>query len=126
MARQAMSGYAFGYSPNTDNYLIVNVSKRHIRDRLVQCHLYSSNEGKWIHRSVNDQRIRNLGSNAVMYRRKAFWINWVGRQFSRANDIVTFELDDFRLQKTRIKREGMGHFQCLAISGDFLSLIGDY
>ncbi|MED6216812.1 hypothetical protein PIB30_011403 [Stylosanthes scabra] len=118
LARQTISAYAFGYTPNTDDYAIVHVFKRHIRDRQCLCHVYSSSTMEWSYRYVIAEHFKNLGSNSMMYKRNALWVNWVGRQFIRANDIVMFDVDQYKLQKTKIKREDREHFQCLAICGD--------
>ncbi|MED6172335.1 hypothetical protein PIB30_049122 [Stylosanthes scabra] len=122
--RQAMSGYAFGYTVGTYKYFIVHVSKRHIKDRFVHCNVFSSTEDKWKHGYMEDGGLRNLSSNSVFHEGKAFWINWIGRFFTIASDMAVFDVERFEIHKIKITRSQNQHFQNLAVTEDKLLLLG--
>ncbi|XLS70450.1 hypothetical protein HN51_027315 [Arachis hypogaea] len=128
LLRQAVIGYAFGFTPRTNQYFIVHVSKRHIRDRFLHCNVYDSAYGEWRHGYIKDQRLKNLGDSSAVYRGKAFWINWVGRQSNIASDIVIFDVVTFEIQKIKIShspnQDRKLYFQSITVFQDKLCLMG--
>ncbi|XP_020964815.1 uncharacterized protein LOC110265823 [Arachis ipaensis] len=128
LCRQAMIGYAFGFTPRTDKYFIVHVSKRNIRDRFLHCNVYDSAYGEWRHGYIKDQRLKNLGGSSVVHRGKAFWNNWVGRQSSIASDTVIFDVVTFKIQKIKIidspNQAQKPYFQSVTVFQDTLCLMG--
>ncbi|MED6172334.1 hypothetical protein PIB30_049121 [Stylosanthes scabra] len=88
LCRQAMSGYAFGYKKDIDNYYVANLSKCHIKDSFVHCNIFSSAEGEWKRSYIKDARIKVLSSSSVIHQEKAIWINMAGRHSTTGDDIV--------------------------------------
>ncbi|MED6172336.1 hypothetical protein PIB30_049123 [Stylosanthes scabra] len=74
----AIFGYAFGYTPNTDQYYVVH---------------------------VGDILVHKLGYHNVVHAGKAWWIDWVGPEFVEAKSIISFDLQSFEFKKTKIPKK---------------------
>ncbi|RYR25945.1 hypothetical protein HN51_047657 [Arachis hypogaea] len=43
--KQAVIGYAFGYRAGTENYYVVHISKRYLKNRFLHCNVFNSADG---------------------------------------------------------------------------------
>ncbi|MED6142785.1 hypothetical protein PIB30_000344 [Stylosanthes scabra] len=119
-----MSGYAFGYKKDTDNYYVANLSKCHIKDSFVHCNIFSSAEGEWKRGYIKDAGIKVLSSSSVIHQEKAIWINMAGRHSTTGDDIVVLELEKMEIQAFKITSAPNQYFQNLVLNGSNLLLVG--
>ncbi|MED6180860.1 hypothetical protein PIB30_013943 [Stylosanthes scabra] len=122
--RQAVSGYAFGYTTRTDKYHVVHVSKRHIKDKFVHCNVFNSSLGEWKHGYISDGGLQNLSQSSIFHEGMALWINWGGQNANHASDIVVFDVELFEIKKIRIIRGQYQHFQNLILYEGNIYLVG--
>ncbi|XLR36055.1 hypothetical protein HN51_045397 [Arachis hypogaea] len=122
--KQAVIGYTFGYRAGAENYYVVHISKRHLRNRFLHCNIFNSADGFWKHKYINDLRLSHLGASSVFHLGKALWVNWGGRDATVATHVVVLDAVTFRLSKIRINRSSIQHVQAMRVLHGIPHLIG--
>ncbi|RYR50414.1 hypothetical protein Ahy_A07g037017 [Arachis hypogaea] len=122
--KQAVIGYAFGYRARTENYYVVHISKRHLKNRFLHYNVFNSANRCWKHEYINDQCSTHLGASSVFHLGKALWVNWGGRDATVATHVVVLDVGNLLLSKIRINRISIQHVQAMRVLNGIPHLIG--
>ncbi|MED6194207.1 hypothetical protein PIB30_026324 [Stylosanthes scabra] len=111
---QAVSPYTFGYMDNSDHYIIIHISKKRFRHSILSYCVYNSGVEGWQQGEFDHGMIQKIGPNGVWHKDSAYWINWVGEDFTHPVSVIIFDAQSLKFIKLKIPKYVKKRFQYLS------------